>query len=367
LVDFSIRKLPKISLHDHLDGGLRAQTIIELAAEIGHELPADNAKDLAQWFYDAANSGSLPRYLETFDHTIAVMQTKAGLERVAKEFVLDLANDGVIYGEVRWAPEQHLQGGLSLDEVVDAVQDGLEAGMEVVEQQGGYIRTGQLVTAMRHADRGLEIAELAVRHRFDGVVGFDIAGAEAGFPASKHKVAFDYLAGEFMPVTVHAGEADGLDSIADALVNGRALRLGHGVRISEDIILSREEGDTDFVTLGPVARWVFDRQIPLELCPSSNLQTGAIEAWGEGIEDHPFDLLYDLGFKVTVSTDNRLMSRTSLTRELELLVDAFGYGLGDLEQFQMNAAAAAFQDFEAREELMEMIAEGFEQAHKNRR
>jgi adenosine deaminase len=367
LVDFSIRKLPKISLHDHLDGGLRAQTIIDLAAEIGHPLPADNAKDLATWFFEAANSGSLPRYLETFDHTIAVMQTREGLERVAKEFVLDLANDGVIYGEVRWAPEQHLQRGLTLDEVVDAVQDGLEAGMEAVEQQGGYIRTGQLVTAMRHADRGLEIAELAVRHRFDGVVGFDIAGAEAGFPASKHKVAFDYLANEFMPVTVHAGEADGIESIKDALINGRALRLGHGVRISEDIILSREEGDTDFVTLGPVARWVFDRQIPLELCPSSNLQTGAIEAWGEEIEDHPFDLLYDLGFKVTVSTDNRLMSRTSLTRELELLVDAFGYGLGDLEQFQMNAVSASFQDFEAREELLEMVAEGFDRARKNRR
>lgn len=367
MANFDVRNLPKISLHDHLDGGLRPQTIIDLAAEVGHELPADNAADLAKWFFEAADSGSLPRYLETFDHTIAVMQTKEGLKRVAKEFVLDLANDGVIYAEIRWAPEQHLRAGLTLDEVVEAVQDGLEEGVERVDAQGGYIRTGQLVTAMRHADRGLEIAELAVRHRFNGVVGFDIAGAEAGFPASKHKVAFDYLASELFPVTVHAGEADGVDSVKDALVSGRALRLGHGVRVSEDIILSREEGDTDFVTLGPVARWVYDRGIPLELCPSSNLQTGAIQSWGETIEDHPFDLLYELGFKVTVNTDNRLMSGTTLTRELELLVDAFGYGPGDLEQFQINAAMAAFQDLEAREELIEMIGEGFKRARGPRR
>ncbi|MEN9715684.1 MAG: hypothetical protein RJA35_1151 [Actinomycetota bacterium] len=367
MANFPVRNLPKISLHDHLDGGLRPQTIIDLAAEIGHQLPADNAADLAKWFFDAASSGSLPRYLETFYHTIAVMQTAEGLRRIAKEFVLDLANDGVIYGEVRWAPEQHLTAGLTLDEVVSAVQDGLEEGAERVEAQGGYIRTGQLITAMRHGNRALEIAELAVRHRFDGVVGFDIAGAEAGFPASNHKIAFDYLASELMPATVHAGEADGVESIKDALVSGRALRLGHGVRISEDIILSREEGDTDFVTLGPVARWVYDRGIPLELCPSSNLQTGAIEAWGDSIEDHPFDLLYELGFKVTVNTDNRLMSGTTLTRELELLVDAFGYGIGDLEQFQVNAAMATFQDLEAREELLEMIAEGFKRARGSRR
>ena len=358
----NLRNLPKISLHDHLDGGLRPQTIIELAAEVGHELPATDAKALGDWFFESADSGSLPRYLETFDHTIAVMQTREGLQRVAKEFALDLANDGVIYGEVRWAPEQHLQRGLSLDEVVEAVQDGLDEAVELVEKQGGYLRTGQLITAMRHADRGLDIAELAVRHRFNGVVGFDIAGAEKGFLPSRHKVAFDYLASELFPVTVHAGEADGVDSIKDAIVSGRALRLGHGVHIADDILMSRSEGDTDFVQLGPVARWVYDRGIALELCPSSNLQTGAIEEWGEDISDHPFDILYDLGFKVTVSTDNRLMSRTTLTRELELLVDAFGYGLGDLEQLQINAAESSFQDFEAREELIDMITEGFARA-----
>ncbi|MFM1992276.1 MAG: hypothetical protein RL600_104 [Actinomycetota bacterium] len=362
MANFDIRSLPKISLHDHLDGGLRPQSIVEMASEIGLELPADNAKDLRKWFEKSADSGSLVEYLKTFDVTTAVMQTREHLTRVAREFVLDLANDGVIYGEIRWAPEQHLTRGLTLDETVEAVQDGLEEGMELVEQQGGYIRTGQLVTAMRHADRGLDIAELAVRHRNNGVVGFDIAGAEQGFLPSRHKVAFDYLASELFPVTVHAGEADGIESIKDAIVSGRALRLGHGVRIVEDIMFSRTDGETDLVVLGPVAEWVHDRGIVLETSPSSNLQTGAISLLGETMADHPFDILYDLGFKVTVNTDNRLMSGTSLTREMELLVDTFGYGLEDLEIFQINAAEGAFQAIDDREELIEMISEGFNEA-----
>ena len=357
-----IKALPKISLHDHLDGGLRPQTIIELAEKIGHELPAQNAADLGRWFAEASNSGSLVRYLETFDHTVAVMQTREGLERVAYEAVLDLHEHNVIYAELRWAPEQHVAGGLTLDETVEAVQDGLERGMDEVAEKGGFIRTGQLVTAMRHADRALEIAELAIRHRNDGVVGFDIAGAEAGFMPSRHKVAFDYLAAELFPVTVHAGEADGVESIRDAIVSGRALRLGHGVRLVEDIMFSRTEGDTDLVVLGPVAQWVHDRGIALETSPSSNLQTGAFAMLGDQMSDHPFDILYDLGFAVTVNTDNRLMSDTNLTKELEILVDTFGYSLADLEQFQLNAAQAAFQGLPEREELMDMIEIGFAQA-----
>lgn len=356
----NIAALPKISLHDHLDGGLRPQTIIELAEKIGHQLPKNNALELADWFAESANSGSLVKYLETFDHTVAVMQTREGLERVAYEAVMDLAADGVIYAELRWAPEQHLARGLTLDETVEAVQDGLERGMEDVAAAGGFIRTGQLVTAMRHADRGLEIAELAVRHRNNGVVGFDIAGAEKGFLPVRHKVAFDYLASELFPVTVHAGEADGVESIKDAIVSGRALRLGHGVRLVEDIMFSRTEGDTDLVVLGPVAQWVHDRGIALETSPSSNLQTGAFAQLGDTMADHPFDILYDLGFKVTVNTDNRLMSGTSLTKELEILVDTFGYTLADLEQFQLNAAEAAFQGLPEREELMDMIELGFQ-------
>ncbi|MCU1442226.1 MAG: adenosine deaminase [Cryobacterium sp.] len=358
----SINALPKVSLHDHLDGGLRPQTIVELADSIGLELPSTDAQALGAWFANQSNSGSLIEYLKTFDITTSVMQTRDGLVRVAREFVEDLALDGVIYGEVRWAPEQHLARGLTLDQAVEAVQEGIEAGIEHVGQSGASIKIGQLVTAMRHANRGLEIAELAVRHRDNGVVGFDIAGAEAGFPAGNHRAAFDYLAQNFLPVTVHAGEADGLDSIRGALFDGRALRLGHGVRLAEDITVEREDNDNTYVTLGPVAQWVRDREIALELSPSSNLQTGAIVAWGDEMVDHPFDLLYQLGFRVTVNTDNRLMSGTTLSRELAHLSDAFGYELEDLEVFQLNAAEAAFLPLEDREELTEAIAAGFENA-----
>ncbi|MFB2586940.1 adenosine deaminase [Herbiconiux liukaitaii] len=360
--DISFNSLPKISLHDHLDGGLRAGTIIELADEIGLEIPASEADDLADWFEDSADSGSLPTYLATFDVTIGVMQTRQGLTRVAREFVNDLTADGVIYGEVRWAPEQHLAKGLSLDEVVEAVQEGIELGGDDARAAGRSIRVGQLITAMRHADRGLEIAELAVRHRDRGVVGFDIAGAEKGFPAANQRAAFDYLAQNFFPVTVHAGEADGLDSIRGALFDGRALRLGHGVRLAEDIEIERQDDDNTFVSLGLLAQWVKDREIALELSPSSNLQTGAIAAWGDELVDHPFDLLYQLGFQVTVNPDNRLMSNTSISRELALLTDAFGYDLSDIEVFQLNAAAATFLPLEDREDLADAISDGFDEA-----
>ncbi|MDQ0259379.1 adenosine deaminase [Sinomonas atrocyanea] len=364
-LSFDLRALPKVSLHDHLDGGLRPATIIELAAEIGHELPSTDPVALGQWFRDAADSGSLPRYLETFDHTIAVMQTAPALRRVAKEFVEDLADDGVVYGEVRWAPEQHLTDGLTLDEAVEAVQAGLEDGMAAVEESGRVIAVGQLVTAMRHADNSQAVAELAVRHRDRGAVGFDIAGAEDGFPPSRFAEAFTYLAQNNFPATVHAGEAAGLASIQSALVDGRALRLGHGVRIAEDITVeSTDEVDEDGVpildvTLGELAAWVRDRGIPLELCPSSNLQTGAIAAWGEDILDHPFDMLYELGFNVTVNTDNRLMSGVTLTDEFELLVEAFDYDLDDLLEITLNAAEAAFLPLEDREDLVEYINEAY--------
>lgn len=357
-----ITSLPKISLHDHLDGGLRPQTIIELAEEIGLALPATDAAALGAWFAESADSGSLVEYLKTFDLTTGVMQTKAGLARVAREFVQDLAADGVIYGEVRWAPEQHLTTGLTLDEVVAAVQEGIEAGIEDVEASGRDIRIGQLISAMRHTGDGLAIAELAVRHRNDGVVGFDIAGPEAGFPASNLQPAFDCLAKNFMPRTVHAGEADGLESIRGALFDGRALRLGHGVRIAEDITIGQSDDEGTPVELGRLSQWVKDREIALELSPSSNLQTGAIAQWGDELIDHPFDLLYQLGFMVTVNTDNRLMSSTTLSRELSLLAEAFDYGLDDLEAFQLNAAASSFLPIEDRKELIAAIEDGFEAA-----
>ncbi|MCC9195529.1 adenosine deaminase [Arthrobacter sp. zg-Y820] len=369
-----IRSLPKVSLHDHLDGGLRPATIIELAAEVGHELPSTDPVALGEWFRESADSGSLPRYLETFDHTIAVMQTREGLSRVAREFVEDLADDGVVYAEIRWAPEQHLQGGLSLDEAVEAVQEGLDAGVDAVEAGGRLIQVGQLITAMRHADRAMEIAELAVRHRHNGASGFDIAGAEDGFPASRFSEAFTYLAENQFPVTVHAGEAAGVDSIRDALVHGRALRLGHGVRIAEDINVEFDNEDAEdspagagddsavgMVTIGQVAGWVRDRGIPLEICPSSNLQTGAIASFGGDIESHPIDLLYQTGFQVTVNTDNRLMSGVTLTGEFELLADTFNYDLDDILELTMNAVDAAFLPLEERDALAAYVTEGFNQ------
>ncbi|MDQ0707927.1 adenosine deaminase [Arthrobacter woluwensis] len=361
--DFDLRDLPKVSLHDHLDGGLRPATIIELAAAVGHDLPSTDPVALGQWFRDSADSGSLVRYLETFDHTIAVMQTREGLIRVAKEFVEDLADDGVVYGEVRWAPEQHLQKGLTLDEVVEAVQEGLEAGMAAVEETGREIQVGQLITAMRHADRGQEIAELAVRHRDKGAVGFDIAGAELGFPASRFRDAFTYLAENNFPATVHAGEADGLASIQSALVDGRALRLGHGVRIAEDVTVDFEADDdgeqVGMVSFGTLAAWVRDRGIALEVCPSSNLQTGAIASFGEDISAHPIDMLYQTGFNVTINTDNRLMSGVTLTDEFNLLVETFDYDLDDLLELTLNAAEAAFLPLEEKEALVEYINEAY--------
>ncbi|GAB6856941.1 adenosine deaminase [Microbacterium xylanilyticum] len=357
----SLRGLPKVSLHDHLDGGVRPATIIELADAAGIELPHTDATALGMWFRTQASAGSLVDYLKTFDVSLSVMQTADNLRRIAREFVEDLVRDGVVYGEVRWAPELHLTAGLTLQEAVDAVQDGIDEGEDAADRSGKSIRVGQLLSAMRQTDRVREIAELAVANRDRGVVGFDTAGPEAGYPSSRYRDTFEYLAGQMFPTTVHAGEAAGLDSIRSALIDGRALRLGHGVRIAEDLEIVNRDGEEVQVRFGDLARWVRDREIPLELSPSSNLQTGAIAAWGSEFADHPFDLLYQLGFAVTVNVDNRTMSATSLTREMALLVDAFGYDLEDLESLQFNAAAGAFLPVEEREELVEMIAEGFDE------
>jgi adenosine deaminase len=354
-----IRDLPKVSLHDHLDGGLRPQTIIELAEPLGIELPSTDADALGTWFAEQADSGSLVEYLKTFDVTLSVMQTREGLTRVARDFVEDLVADGVVYGEIRWAPEQHLTRGLSLDDAVEAVQEGIEQATEAAADAGHDIRVGQLVSAMRHLDRGTEIAQLALRHRDRGVVGFDIAGPEAGFPASRHREAFDLLAAHWFPATVHAGEADGLESIRGALLDGHAVRLGHGVRIAEDISRESEDDENQYVVLGRLAQWVKDRGITLECSPSSNLQTGAFAAWGDTMADHPFDMLYQLGFRVTVNTDNRLMSATSLTKEIGILADTFGYDAEDVLGFQLNAAEAAFLPLEDRLELVDRITAGF--------
>lgn len=331
-----IRRAPKALLHDHLDGGLRPATILDLAAGIGHELPAATPEGLGEWFVAAADSGSLERYLETFAHTVAVMQTAESLHRVARECALDLATDGVVYAEVRFAPEQHLERGLTLPQVVEAVLDGFRDGSAEAAAAGSPIRVGTLLTAMRHAARSMEIAELSVRYRDAGVVGFDIAGAEAGFPPTRHLDAFEYLQRENSHFTIHAGEAFGLPSIWQAIQWCGADRLGHGVRIVDDI------GPDN--SLGRLAAYVRDKRIPLELCPSSNVQTGAAAS----IREHPIGLLRDLRFRVTVNTDNRLMSGTSMSREMALLVEAFGYGWSELQWFTVNAMKSAFIPFDER-------------------
>jgi adenosine deaminase len=346
-----IRRAPKVLLHDHLDGGLRPATIVDLAADIGHELPAGNAGALGHWFRESADSGSLERYLETFAHTVAVMQQADAIRRVARECVEDLAADGVVYAEVRYAPEQHLEGGLSLEQVVEAVREGFAEGEQAARRRGTPIIARQLLTAMRHAARSMEIAQLAVAHRDDGVVGFDIAGAEAGFPPTRHLDAFEYLQRENAHFTIHAGEAFGLPSIWQALQWCGADRLGHGVRIIDDV-----DGDTDGVRLGRLAAYVRDKRIPLEMCPSSNVQTGAADS----IASHPIGLLTQLRFRVTVNTDNRLMSGTSMTREMQLLSEAFGYDLDDLRWFTINAMKSAFSHFDKRLALIdEVIKPGY--------
>ncbi|WP_432180047.1 adenosine deaminase [Streptomyces sp. NBC_00063] len=336
-----IVRAPKVLLHDHLDGGLRPGTIVELALEQGYEnLPETDPDKLGIWFREAADSGSLERYLETFAHTCAVMQTREALFRVAAECAEDLAEDGVVYAEIRYAPEQHLEQGLTLEEVVEAVNSGFREGERRAKANGHRIRVGALLTAMRHAARALEIAELANRYRDTGVVGFDIAGAEAGFPPTRHLDAFEYLKRENNHFTIHAGEAFGLPSIWQALQWCGADRLGHGVRIIDDIKVE----DDGTVELGRLASYVRDKRIPLEMCPSSNLQTGAADSY----EAHPIGLLRKLHFRATVNTDNRLMSGTSMSREFEHLVDAFCYTLDDMQWFTVNAMKSAFIPFDER-------------------
>jgi len=337
---------PKALLHDHLDGGLRPATIVDLAGTIGHELPSTDPDELGAWFVEAANSGSLERYLETFAHTVAVMQTPDALYRVARECALDLGADGVVYAEVRFAPEQHCTGGLALSEVVESVLAGFAAGSLEAGQAGTPIRVGTLLTAMRHAARSMEIAELAVAYRDHGVVGFDIAGAEAGYPPTRHLDAFEYLQRENFHFTIHAGEAFGLPSIWQAIQWCGADRLGHGVRIVDDIhpVVEPGAGADARPLLGRLAAYVRDKRIPLELCPSSNVQTGAAPS----IAEHPIGLLRDLRFRATVNTDNRLMSGTSMSREMALLVEAFGYGWAELQWFTINAMKSAFIPFDER-------------------
>ncbi|WP_100447773.1 adenosine deaminase [Glycomyces xiaoerkulensis] len=341
-----IRRAPKVLLHEHLDGGLRPETLLELAHGIGYKLPADTPEALADWFFEAASSGKLTDYLETFKHTLAVSQTAESLHRIASESAQDLAADGVVYAEVRYAPEQQQGSGLKLEEVVEASLAGFAEGIRIAAESDRHIQIGLILCGMRHADRVKEIAELAVRYRDDGVVGFDIAGGETGNPPTRHLEAFEYLRAESMPFTIHAGESEGLLSVWEAVQRCGTLRLGHGVRLDEDITRTGPEP-----ALGPLAAWVRDRRIALEMCPTSNLQTKAAES----IASHPIKLFHDLGFRVTVNTDNRLMSRTSLSREFALLSEAFGWGWNEIERCTVNAMKSAFLPHPERRRRIEEV------------
>lgn len=342
-----IKAVPKVVLHDHLDGGLRVKTILELAQLHNYTvLPYDNEEQLSNWFHTAVQ-GSLEIYLETFAHTVGVMQTPDALQRVASECAQDLAEDGVVYAEIRFAPELHTAKGLSYREVIDNVLIGFAHGEAEAKAAGKKIRVVALLTAMRMADVSLEIAKLVVEYRDRGVVGFDIAGKEAGYPPTEHIEAFQYLQRNNAHFTIHAGEAFGLKSIWEAIQFCGTERLGHGVRIIDDVTTNPD----GTVTLGDLAAYVRDRRIPLELCPKSNVDTGAAAS----IAEHPIGLLRKLNFRVTLNTDNRLMSDTSMSSEMTSLVEAFDYSLRDLEWLTVNGMKSSFLPFDQRLEIINHI------------
>jgi adenosine deaminase len=335
-----LRSLPKVLLHEHLDGGLRPQTVIELAVENGYSgLPFSHPDELAAWFHRGAQRGSLPEYLEGFAHTCGVMQTRSAIERVAFEFIEDMFHDGVVYAECRFAPCFHLERGLTPEAVVQAAIDGFNRGQEKYGVAWGLILCG-----MRHLTDSLDWAELAISFRHRGVVGFDLAGEEAGYPPKKHVAAFEAIQRANFYSTLHAGEAFGVASIWQALQLCGAHRLGHATRLTDDMTIV----DGKIVKLGTLAQYILDRRIPLEMCLSSNVHTGAVRSMAE----HPFRLYFERGFRVTINTDDRLMSDTSMTKEFGIAVAEFGLSVKDLEKITVNAMKSAFAHFDDRISLI---------------
>ena len=346
-----LRALPKVLLHEHLDGGLRPTTVIDLALDVGYAgLPTHDSDELGAWFHSGANRGSLPLYLEGFKHTCAVMQTRHALDRVAFEFIEDMHRDGVVYAEARFAPCFHRERGLTDEAIVGAVLDGLRRGQE---KYG--VKWGLIICAMRDRTDSLEAAELAVNFRHHGVVGFDLAGEEAGHPPKKHVEAFQAIQEANFYSTLHAGEAFGVASIWQALQICGAHRLGHATRLTDDMTVV----DGKIVKLGTLAQYILDRRIPLEMCLSSNLHTGSVKSLAE----HPFKMYFERGFRVTLNTDDRLMSDTSMTKEFQTAADAFGLGLEDFEKITLNAIKSAFIPFDERIRLIYgVIKPGFAKA-----
>lgn len=345
-----IRQVPKVLLHDHLDGGLRPKTVIELAKDIKYDkLPTEDPVELANWFHRGANKGNLTEYLQGFAHTCGVMQTKEALERVAFEMIEDMYYDGVVYVETRFAPVFHTEFGLTLDEVVQAVLDGLERG-----KQKYNVEYGLILCAMRNQNTSLQIAELAVKFREKGVVGFDLAGEEGGYPPKHHIDAFEYIQRENFNITIHAGEGYGKDSIWQALQWCNAHRIGHATKLVEDFEID-ENGN--IVKLGYLAQYVLDKRIPLEICLLSNVHTGAVK----DLQSHPFGLFYKLKFRVFINTDDRLMSDTSMTKEFQFAVEYFDIGLDDMEKLTINAMKSAFIPYKDRIRIIyDIIKPGYQ-------
>lgn len=334
VLDF--RKLPKVLLHEHLDGGVRPATVIDLAKSCGYKgLPTSDAGELADWFHRGAQRGNLPEYLEGFAHTTAVMQEREGLERIAYEFLEDMAADGVVYAEVRFAPVFHTQHGLTMDEVVQAVIAGMKRGAQAFGMAWGLI-----ICAMRDRDDAEVMADLAIRWRDEGVVGFDLAGGESGFPPKKHLAAFHAIHRANFNITIHAGEAYGAESIWQALQWCGAHRLGHGTRLLDDV---KQDAEGNF-QLGRLAKYVLNHRIPLEMCLSSNLHTGACAS----LESHPFPIFFQMGFRVSLNTDDRLMSDTELSKELAIATELFDLSIDDLERLALNAIKGAFAPHDIR-------------------
>jgi adenosine deaminase len=356
LSDRLLQSLPKVLLHDHLDGGLRPSTIIELARDQRYAgLPTQDPGDLAEWFHRGAQRGSLPLYLEGFKHTCAVMQTEEALERSAYEMMEDMARDGVVYVETRFAPVFHTDRGLHWDDVVNAVLRGLERG-----QRDFGVEYGLIICAMRNMHLSQEMAELAVDFRERGVVGFDLAGEEGGFPPKKHVDAFHYIQRSNFNITVHAGEAFGKESIWQAIQWCGAHRIGHATRLIEDIALDKHE-PLKIASMGYLAQYVLDKRIPLEMCLTSNVDTGAVPT----LDEHPFGLYFTYRFRVTLNTDDRLMSATTMSREFRIAHQTFKLSLDDLEKLTINAMKSAFIPYNRRIRLIyDVIKPGYETARK---
>ena len=350
-----IRSVPKVLLHDHLDGGLRAETVIDLAKSVKYnKLPTKDPVELAALFHRGANKGNLVEYLQGFEHTTAVMQTKEGLERVAYEMMEDMKNDGICYVETRFAPIFHTSKGLYNEDVVNAVLNGLEKGSKDFDV--GY---GLILCGMRNMKNTLEIAELAVNFRNQGVVGFDLAGEEGGYPPKKHIEAFQFIQRANFNITIHAGEAFGKESIWQAIQWCGAHRIGHATHLIEDV--SRDEKG-NVVGYGDLAQYVLDKRIPLEICLLSNVHTGAIDK----VENHPFGIFYKEKFRVSINTDDRLMSDTNMTKEFLTAIQYFNLNLEDVEKITINSMKSAFIPYKERlSYIYKIIKPGFQKMKDN--